>query len=1072
MTDLHTPKRSRPPSRTTTRGLALLGGLTLALAALNAPPANAADAPPARGTITTVAGGLGEGVPARQTALGLPNFLALDAADGSLYITESQDRKSVLKVAPDGMLTVAAGSEFRAKEPEIGGVGDDGDSGPASEARFGEPWGVAVGPDGDLFIAEATYNRVRRVDAATGVITTYAGGGTVDPRDPSGRSLPSNYCGDGGPADKACLKRPMGLATDAAGNLFIADSTNSRVRKVDTRGVITTVAGNGTRGFCGDGGPATQACLEGGPRSVALDAAGNLYISELRQVRRVDARTGIITTVAGSGTQGFCGDSGPATQACLKNPYEVAVGPDGDLFIADSGNGRVRRVDGSTGIITTFAGTGGLRHEGLTNWGKPPDGDGGPAAAATLDRPMGVAVDAAGRVYIADRHDLYVRMVDTGGIIHTVAGNGWRSFSGDGGPATKARFYGVNGMAVDAAGNLYVADRFNYRVRRIDPRGVITTAAGNGELDAGFAGDGKPATEPIGAPRDVAVDAGGNLYFPDEFTCRIIKATPDGTMTSVAGIGHADENLEVTACGYSGDGTPARFAMLNSPTGVALDARGNLFIADTGNCRVRRVDALTGVITTVAGIGDGVTSAGCGYSGDGGPAITAQLTAPTGVAVGPDGDVYIADAGTFWRDDRPWRNGRIRRVDAETGIITTVAGNGSHDYCGDGGPATQACLAIPWDVAVDAAGNVFIADMANHRVRRVAATTGIITTVAGNSRAHPRLLGAMEDGQGYAGDGGSAAKALLSLPMGLVIHPRTGDLFIADSGIVSAFGGVHSPSRIRKITGVAVPAVPLPDLTVTKITGSQDKPHRVVLTATVANPGAADAAGVVVRFYDGEKPIGDSAPVGVAAGASRDVSVEWDIRGVPRNKRTITAIVDPDEVIAETDEGNNAASEEVSIRGNKARNGSFEHSSDGASPDGWSSTGNAGYDTGGDSAGDGTAVSVTGAGGPASLGNPAWTSEPIPVTPGGTYGLAMTVITQAASSAPSLRVEYLDVTGQLVTTVTGLASGLAGDSAATQVVGEITVPEGVTQLRLTLLGFAPTDPHTTGVVWFDDVWLW
>ena len=389
--------------------------------------------------------------------------------------------------------------------------------------------------------------------------------------------------GDGGPATSASLKAPNGVSVDASGNLFIADTSNRRVRRVDAAtGVITTVAGDGTSGFSGDGGPATSASL-GGPSGVAVDASGNLFIADAsnHRARRVDVSTGVISTVAGNDSLGFSGDGGPATSASLNIPYGVAVDASGNLLIADTFNLRVRRVDASTGVITTVAGNG---TQGFS-------GDGGPATSASLNLPLGVAVDSSSNLLIASQFNNRVRRVDAAtGVITTVAGNGTPGFSGDGGPATGASLRGPSGIAVDASGNLFIADAFNNRIRRVDgSTGVITTVVGNGTF--GFSGDGGPATNAsLRFPVGVAVDASGNLFIADTSNRRVRRVdAATGVIDTVAGDGTS---------GFSGDGGPATSASLGGPSGVAVDASGNLFIADTGNDRIRKVGGIAAVVPT------------------------------------------------------------------------------------------------------------------------------------------------------------------------------------------------------------------------------------------------------------------------------------------------------------------------------------------------------------------------------------------------------------------------------------------------------------------------------------------
>ena len=360
----------------------------------------------------------------------------------------------------------------------------------------------------------------------------------------------------------------------------------------------------------------------------------------------------IIDTVAGSGETGvlkggYSGDDGPAVQAQLSSPFGVAVDGAGNLYIGDSGNSRIRRVD-ATGTITTVAGTG---EEGYS-------GDGGPAVQARLGTPQGVAVDGDGNLYIAEFGNSRIRRVNGTGTITTVAGTGEHGYSGDGGSAVQAQLYRPRGVAVDGDGNLYIADTVNNRIRRVDTAGKITTVAGTGER--GFTGDGGPAISArLRSPHRVAVDGGGNLYFVDADNNRLRRVDPSGTITTVAGSGEPGFLGE----GYSGDGGPAVQARLREPHGVAVDSDGNLYIADSGNHAIRRVDA-SGIITTIAGIGVR------GFSGDGGPAVQAQLYRPRGIVVDGNGNLYFADSN----------NQRIRRLSpplpitlqAPTGLTATA----------------------------------------------------------------------------------------------------------------------------------------------------------------------------------------------------------------------------------------------------------------------------------------------------------------------------------------------------------------------------------------------------------------
>jgi sugar lactone lactonase YvrE len=353
-------------------------------------------------------------------------------------------------------------------------------------------------------------------------------------------------------------------------------------------------------------------------------------------------------------------------------------------------------------IITTVAGKNSVGYSG----------DGGPATNASLNSPSGVAFDAFGNLYIADQTNNRIRKVDTNGNITTVAGKSFSGYSGDGGPATNAYLYLPSGVAFNASGNLYIADQKNNLIRKVDTNGIITTVAGGGTPTYPSIGDGGAATNAsLSVPTGVTFDAFGNMYIADRYNHRIRKVDTAGNITTVAG----------KSLGYSGDGGIATNATLALPFGVAFDAFGNLYIADSNNQRIRKVDT-NGIITTVAG------KNGSGYSGDGVAATNATLSFPFGVACDAFDNLYIADRN----------NNRIREVDSN-GIITTVAGNGSSGYSGDGSAATNASLNLPIGVAFDSSGNLYIADQNNERIREVHfagsptfALTNVSVTNAGN----------------------------------------------------------------------------------------------------------------------------------------------------------------------------------------------------------------------------------------------------------------------------------------------------------------------------------------------------
>jgi sugar lactone lactonase YvrE len=326
----------------------------------------------------------------------------------------------------------------------LGSAGDSGDNGPATAAQLYRPSGIAVDKSGNLFIADR--QRIRQINVATGMITGTAGSGG------------SGYSGDNGPAAQAQMHGAWAIAVDSLGNVYVAEKGNNVIRRVSPDGMIATVAGSGAEGFVGDGGPAVQARLNA-PQGVAVDAAGNLYIADAgnNRIRRV-AHDGTITTIAGTGDAGFAGDGGPAALARLNGPRGLAIDPSGALLIADYGNHRVRKINAGNPVISTIAGTG---KDGFS-------GDGGLAVNAQLNFPSGVATDGVGNVYVADTSNNRIRKVaTTNGTISTVVGNGSRGFSGDKGPATAAGLNLPVSVAVDAKGDVYVADTTNRRIRHV-----------------------------------------------------------------------------------------------------------------------------------------------------------------------------------------------------------------------------------------------------------------------------------------------------------------------------------------------------------------------------------------------------------------------------------------------------------------------------------------------------------------------------------------------------------------------------------------------------------------------------
>lgn len=623
-----------------------------------------------------------------------PAAVAIDAV-GNIYFAEWSTGR-VRKIDRSGQVSTFAGS---------GLTGDSGDGGPATSARFGRIEGLAVDNAGNIYIADADKNRIRRV-GPSGTIVTIAGTGKF------------GWDGDGGPAASATLTAMSGLAADRHGNLYIADTWADRIRRIDAAGTISTIAGTGEEGRGGDGGPAIAAQLNR-PRGIAVDHGGNVYIADTQnhQVRRIDA-SGTITRLAGTGDDGDGGDGGPAIEALLSEPLAVAIDRAGNVFIADTGNNLVRMVDPG-GTITTVAGVRGRRTgaDGEVSITRPralavgrsgnlyiADEWGGKilqldnAGRVTVLVGLGrreigflrdVAMDASGNAYVIldGRHP--VVKVDPSGLVTPFAGGGGPGFSGDGGPAVNARLLFPSAVATDDDGNVYIADTANHRIRMVDAGGTISTIAGTGTR--GFSGDGRPATSAeFNSPADVAAGSDGAIYVADRRNHRIRKIDSAGVVTTIAGNGQR---------GTIEAGVPAIQAPLQSPRGVGVDSAGRVYIPDPRSRRVYFVDS-AGILGVAAG--NGTLDSGS----DGGPATDAAVGRPEDVSISDTDTLYIADSFSHV----------IRKVTSD-GIITTIAGTGSGGYNGDGSPATDFHLRFPTRVAAHSDRRVLVSDTLNRRVR-------------------------------------------------------------------------------------------------------------------------------------------------------------------------------------------------------------------------------------------------------------------------------------------------------------------------------------------------------------------
>jgi uncharacterized protein (TIGR03437 family) len=543
--------------------------------------------------------------------------------------------------------------------------------------------GVAADAMGNIYIADAGDNRIRMI-AANGIISTLAGTTTGN-----------------------ALNSPYGVTADGLGNLYIADLGNNRIQKIATGGVVTTLLAQ-----------------LGMPRNLLADRAGNIYFSEFggQRVKKLSA-DGTVTVIAGTGVAGSNGDGGAAILAQLSYPAGLALDVYGNLYIADSGNNRIRKVSG--GRISTILGSGATAA----------------ASSEELATPTSVAVDAAGNLYVADAGNQRIRKLTpagtittipvaardvaldstgnllvaagahvyrilTSGAVTTIAGDGGYLFRGDGGPATMARLNSPSGVALDGNGNLWIADTGNARIRQV--------TMGSGQINTIAGGAGQ-----LNTPLQIAFDPNSNLLIADAagFRIRELTATQNGLLT-VAGTGSS---------GSSGDGFPATATSLNIPGGVAVSGNGTIYFSDTANNRVRKISG--GVVVTVAGNGQ------AGFNGDGqGQGVT--LHGPGGICLDPAGNLYIADAG----------NNRVRKMTAD-GNVKTVAGPDQ--------------LNNPHGVAVDSAGNLWIADTGNHRVA-VIQPNGTLTEAAGQLQAPWSLTVDPGSGSVYVADAGSNLVLLLS----------------------------------------------------------------------------------------------------------------------------------------------------------------------------------------------------------------------------------------------------------------------------------------------------------------------
>jgi surface protein len=518
-----------------------------------------------------------------------PRGITVDI-QGTIYVADYGNDK-IRKITSTGVVTTLAGS--------IRGFAD----GTGTTAQFNFPYGITVDSNGIIYVADMDNDRIRRV-TPTGVVTTIAGSsrGYVD-----------------GTGINAKFSQPRGITIDSSGNIYISDTTNQRIRKMSPSGTVTTVAGGGGVGFADGIGTSTRFSL---PRGLAVDKAGNLYVSDTQNNRiRKITPTGTVTTLAGSNKTAI---DGTAENAQFNSPTGIARDTSGNIYVADTFNHRIRKIT-PNGLVTTLAGSTVGYADGTGN-------------NAQFNIPWGIVVDAIGNVYVADRGNNRIRKITVNGVVTTIAGSIFGFSDGNG---TSAQFNGPSDIALDAAGNIYVADTFNHRIRKITPVGEVTTLAGS---TRGYV-DGIGNAAQFNTPFGIAIDRLGTIYVADTSNNKIRKISSSGVVTTLAGsnFGFLDGNVSV--------------AQFGSPYRLELDETGSIYVSDSNNHRIRKIST-SGVVTTIVGTTSGFAE---------GDASSAKFSLPYGISLDPSGNLYVADYG----------NSRIRKIT----ISTAPTGTASQTFC-------------------------------------------------------------------------------------------------------------------------------------------------------------------------------------------------------------------------------------------------------------------------------------------------------------------------------------------------------------------------------------------------------
>ena len=659
-------------------------------------------------TFTTIAGAAGRTGSADSnpppSPFDFPNAVAVDSS-GNVYVANTGD-DTICKITPAGVITTLAGT-----------VGTSGSAdGNGTAAQFSFPQSIAVDGNGNIYVADSQNDTIRMITPG-GMVTTLAGtAGISGSADGTGAAARFNH--------------PCGVAVDGNGNVFVADGFNGTIRKITSTGVVTTFAGTARVFGSADGTGASAQFAS--PQALAVDSNGNVYVADgfnfadytfttyIGDTIRKITPAGVVTTLAGtSGVRGTANGTGPAAQ--FYSPQGIAVDGEGNVYVSDS---EMIRAITPAGVVTTFAGTAGVG--GQAN---------GTGPNAQFSGPVGLAVDGSGNLFVADGDNNTIREITPAAVVTTFAGIP---------PFNGTSFSCPAGEAVDGAGNIYVADAFNSTIRKVTPQNylipgsVVTTLAGTAGVKGAANGTGLAAQ--FNTPYSVAVDANGNIYVADTGNNTIRKITPAAVVTTLAGTA----GVRGSSDGDVSNGNPSA-ASFWAPEGVAVDSSGNVYVADTGNNTIRMITPV-GRVTTLAG------SAGVTGSQDG-TGAAASFNFPRGVAVNSNGVVYVAD----------YSNNKIREI-SPAGTVTTLAGSGASGTADGAGAAAE--FLLPASVAVDGSGNVYVTDSAGETIREIT-PAGVVTTLAGSSQA-------------YGAADGTGSEPRFYNPLGVAVAAN-GNVYVADS---------------------------------------------------------------------------------------------------------------------------------------------------------------------------------------------------------------------------------------------------------------------------------------------------